>query len=179
MTTTVSAYLDDVDGAFLLSPVVRSVQVREREERLQEGFIRLRATLSNGDLLEAFEFVVATSNALQTRTYRIHWQHGDGQLKRRWDNAPHHKEVPTLCLFSHADVTEVCHLTTRRMPATGYRRRSAIRGSWEPHGTWQARGTAVAQARLAVLDLDDPPALADGGRQVCPGQPQGEPDGKA
>jgi hypothetical protein len=68
MTTTVSAYLDDVERAFPLSPVVRSVQVREREERLQEGFIRLRAVLSNGDLLEAFEFVVATPDALQTRT---------------------------------------------------------------------------------------------------------------
>jgi hypothetical protein len=68
MTTTVSAYLDDVERAFLLSPVVRSVQVREREERLQEGFIRLRAVLLNGDLLEAFEFVVATPDALQTRT---------------------------------------------------------------------------------------------------------------
>jgi len=72
MTTTVSAHLDDVESAFLLSPVVRSLQVREREERLQEGFIRLRAVLSNGDLLEAFEFVVATPNALQTLTYRIH-----------------------------------------------------------------------------------------------------------
>ncbi len=69
MTTTVSAYLDDVEQAFLLSPVVRSLQVREREERLQEGFIRLRAVLSNGDLLEAFEFVVATPDALQTLTH--------------------------------------------------------------------------------------------------------------
>jgi Family of unknown function (DUF6516) len=96
MTTTVSAYFDDVERAFLLSPVVRSLQVREREERLQEGFLRLRAVLSNGDVLEAFEFVMATPDALQTLTYRIHWQQGDGQLKRRRDNAPHHKEVPTF-----------------------------------------------------------------------------------
>jgi hypothetical protein len=106
MTTTVSAYLDDVERAFLLSPVVRSVQVREREERLQEGFIRLRAVLSNGDLLEAFEFVVATSDALQTLTYRIHWQQRDGQLKRRWDNAPHHKEVPTFPHHVHVGPAE-------------------------------------------------------------------------
>jgi hypothetical protein len=69
MTATVSAHLDDVEQAFLLSPVVRSLQVREREERLHEGFIRLRAVLCNGDLLEAFEFVVATPDALQTLTY--------------------------------------------------------------------------------------------------------------
>jgi hypothetical protein len=106
MTTTVSAHLDDVEQAFLLSPVVRSLQVREREERLQEGFIRLRAVLSNGDLLEAFAFVVATPDALQTLTYRIHWQQGDGRLKRRWDNAPHHKEVPTFPHHVHVGRAE-------------------------------------------------------------------------
>lgn len=106
MTTTVSAYLDEVELAFLLSPVVRSVQVREREERLHEGFIRLRAVLSNGDLLEAFEFVVATPDTLQTLTYRIHWQQGDGRLRRRWDNAPHHREVPTFPHHVHAGPTD-------------------------------------------------------------------------
>jgi Family of unknown function (DUF6516) len=106
MTSTVSAHLDDVEQAFLLSPVVRSFQVREREERLHEGFIRLRAVLSNGDLLEAFEFVVTTPDALQTLTYRIHWQQGDGRLKRRWDNAPHHKEVPTFPHHVHVGLTE-------------------------------------------------------------------------
>ena len=106
MTTTVRAHLDEVEQAFLLSPVVRSLQVREREERLYEGLILLRAVLSNGDLLEAFEFVVATPDTLQTLTYRIHWQRGDGQLQRRWDNAPHHKEVPTFPHHVHVGRAE-------------------------------------------------------------------------
>ena len=84
MTTTVRGYLDEVEQVFLLPLWCTSCctrrQVREREERLYEGFIRLRAVLSNGDLLEAFEFVVATPDALQTLTYRIHWQQGDGRL---------------------------------------------------------------------------------------------------
>jgi hypothetical protein len=94
--TVVSAYLDDVEVAFLLSSVVLSFQIREREERQQEGFIRLRAVLSAGDIFEAFEFVVATLGVVQTLTYRIHWQDGDGRLKRRWDNAPHHRDVSTF-----------------------------------------------------------------------------------
>jgi hypothetical protein len=89
-------HLDAMERLFLLSPVVRSFQVREREERLQEGFIRVRAVLSNGDTLEAFEFVVASPNAVQTQTYRIHWQWADGQLKRRWDNAPHYPNISTF-----------------------------------------------------------------------------------
>jgi hypothetical protein len=106
MTAAVSAYLDDVEQAFLLSPVVHSLQVREREERLQDGFIRLKAVLSNGDLLEAFEFVVATPAVLQTLTYRIHWQQADGRLRQRWDNAPHHKEVPTFPHHVHVGLAE-------------------------------------------------------------------------
>jgi len=111
MITTVRAYLDEVEQAFLLSPVVRAVQVREREARLYEGFIRLRAVLSNGDLLEAFEFVVATPDTLQTPTYRIHWQQGDGRLKRRWDNAPHHKEVPTFPHHVHVGLADHVELS--------------------------------------------------------------------
>lgn len=96
MTATVGDYLDTVERLFLLSPVVLSFEVREREERLQEGFIRMRGVLSNGDLLEAFEFVVATRDEIQTLTYRIHWQAADGHLQRRWDNASHYRDVPTF-----------------------------------------------------------------------------------
>jgi hypothetical protein len=91
-------YFDEIARLCLLSPVVRSFQVREREERPQEGFIRIRAALSNGDIMEAFEFVVAFSRAVQLRTYRIHWQSADGQLRRRWDNAPHY---PGIWTFPH------------------------------------------------------------------------------
>lgn len=101
MTATVRDYLDEVERLFLLSPVVRSFQIREREERLHEGFIRIRAVLTHGDILEAFEFVVATPNAVQTQTYRLHWQQEDGCLKRRWDNAPHHRDVPTFPYHVH------------------------------------------------------------------------------
>jgi len=96
MSPQVRDYLDEIEQAFLLAPVVLSLQVREREERLQEGFIRIRAVLTNGDLLEAFEFVVTTPDRIETVTYRMHWQQRDGQLRRRWDNAPHYGDVPTF-----------------------------------------------------------------------------------
>ncbi|HEX9869622.1 MAG TPA: DUF6516 family protein [Candidatus Tectomicrobia bacterium] len=99
-------YLDAMERLFFLSPVVRSFQVREREERLQEGFIRVRAVLSNGDILEAFEFVLAYPYAIQTQTYRIHWQGADGQLKRRWDNAPHYPNILTFPHHVHVGPSE-------------------------------------------------------------------------
>jgi len=106
MTTQLDEYFDRIERQCLLSPVVLSLQVREREERLQEGFIRIRAKLSNSDLLEAFEFVVIAPDGLQTLTYRIHWQRDDGQLRWRWDNAPHHQEVATSPHHVHLDLAE-------------------------------------------------------------------------
>ena len=109
MTAKVGDYLDAVERLFLLSPVVLSFGVSEREEKLQEGFIRIRAVLSNGDLMEAFEFVVAKPDAIQTLTYRIHWQSADGRLKRRWNNAPHHRGIPTFPHHVHMGPAEDMH----------------------------------------------------------------------
>ena len=106
MTAQIAEYFDRIERQLLLSPVVLALQGREREERLQEGFMRLRATLSNGDLLEAFEFVALAPAGVQTLTYRIHWQRDDGRLRRRWDNAPHHQEIATFPHRVHRDVAE-------------------------------------------------------------------------
>jgi len=106
MTAKIDEYFDRIEYQCLLSPVVLSLQVREREERLQEGYIRIRARLSNGDLLEAFEFVVNTPDGIHTLTYRIHWQRDDGRLRRRWDNAPHHQEIATFPDHVHRGLAE-------------------------------------------------------------------------
>jgi hypothetical protein len=53
-------YSNEMERLIFLSLLVGSFQVRERQEQRQEGFIGVRAVLSHGDLLEAFEFVVAT-----------------------------------------------------------------------------------------------------------------------
>lgn len=98
---------------------------------MQEGFIRLRVVLSNGDLLEAFEFVVVTPDALQTLTYRIYWQQGDGQLKRRWDNAPHHKEIPTLPHHVHVGLAEHIELSE---PMTILKVLALVEGESQPEG---------------------------------------------
>ncbi len=96
MTSKVGDYLDTMERLFLLSLVVMSFQVREREERFQEGFIRIRAVLTNENILEAFEFVVGIHEEIQIKTYRIHWQSEVGELKRRCDNASHHQDISTF-----------------------------------------------------------------------------------
>ena len=39
-------------------------------------------------------------------TYRLHWQSSEGQLKRRWDNSKHHREVPTFPYHVHVESDE-------------------------------------------------------------------------
>jgi hypothetical protein len=57
---SIGDYSNEMERLIFLSLLVGSFQVRERQEQRQEGFIGVRAVLSHGDLLEAFEFVVAT-----------------------------------------------------------------------------------------------------------------------
>jgi hypothetical protein len=57
---SIGDYSNETERLIFLSLMVGSFQVRERQEQRQEGFIGVRAVLSHGDLLEAFEFVVAT-----------------------------------------------------------------------------------------------------------------------
>jgi hypothetical protein len=57
---SIGDYSNETEHLFFLSLIVGSFQLSERQEQRQEGFIGVRAVLSHGDLLAAFEFVVAT-----------------------------------------------------------------------------------------------------------------------
>lgn len=98
--------MDDIEMLFVCSPVVSQYFIRERDVRGREGYIRIKAELSNGDKFEAFEFVQVSSGNIKVITYRLQWQTADGQLKRRWDNAEHHREIATFPHHVHVGVSE-------------------------------------------------------------------------
>ncbi len=56
---------------------------------VDEGFIRIRILLCNGDVLELSEYVSGETGALVCKSYTFHWQDTHGNLRKRWDNAPH------------------------------------------------------------------------------------------
>jgi len=56
----------------------------------QIELIKANATLNDGSIL--FVNVAAGEN---WHEYSYHWQK-DGKMIRRWDNAPHHKELPNF-----------------------------------------------------------------------------------
>lgn len=56
-----------------------------------KGSIKIRGTT-----LFFFEYIKVSGRKIIREKYRYHWQKSSGELIKRWDNAPHHKEVSTF-----------------------------------------------------------------------------------
>jgi hypothetical protein len=90
-----SDYLAYIKALIVLNPQVVHWMVVREEAQGDLGLFRYRLTLRDGGLLEIFERFQIVEGRLQIAKYSFHWQGADGQLRRRWDNAAHHAEVPT------------------------------------------------------------------------------------
>ena len=64
MNEIIESYLNSIEMLFVYSPIVSEYFVRARDVREREGYIRIRARLSNGDILEGFEFIVAINSTI-------------------------------------------------------------------------------------------------------------------
>ena len=117
----IEEYLRQIDELLSASPTVRDVEIVRRTLRDTEWekilHYRYRIFLSDGGLVEMSERFVEMRGAVITTKYRHHWQDGNGHLRKRWDNAPHHPDIETFPnhlhdgaeeqVVSHAAVTGV------------------------------------------------------------------------
>ncbi|NTU43470.1 MAG: hypothetical protein HGA78_10580 [Nitrospirales bacterium] len=92
----VGDFLDGDLQELFVSPVISSFKVLRREEGENDGYIRVKCTLANADVLEFAEYVRVLKNKMSIETYSFHWQSAEGQMVRRWDNVEHHKEIDTF-----------------------------------------------------------------------------------
>jgi len=76
------------------APHVVASDVNFDEIAANECYIRGVLTLTGGFELHIAEYVI-TGPDIQRPKYRYHLQHADGTLVSRWDNVPHHRNVPT------------------------------------------------------------------------------------
>lgn len=72
------------------SAAVQSFDVVEHRIWRTGSYLRMRILLRDGSELHTREFTDETE-----RKYAFHWQTAAGELLARWDNAPHHPELPT------------------------------------------------------------------------------------
>lgn len=94
MNQVVEQYFNTIELQLLQSLVITNYQIMRREIGPTDGKLRLRATLKNGGLVEMFEYVTEANGVVELTKYSLHWQDEQGNLKKRWDNAPHFPNLP-------------------------------------------------------------------------------------
>ena len=72
------------------SPLVRDLDVVELVEEESVQLLRVKVEMVEGSMLHVREALFS-----HTSKYSYHWQTPTGELVLRWDNAPHHPEIPT------------------------------------------------------------------------------------
>ena len=72
------------------SPIVADYEINQLVEERSASFLRVEVTLLDGSRLFIKELLFPDGSK-----YSYHWQSADGRLLIRWDNAPHHPEIPT------------------------------------------------------------------------------------
>jgi len=95
-------YLVYVKALIVADPHVTNWTILREEAQEDVGLFRYRLTLHDGGLLEMFERFQIVDERLHVTKYRFHWQDAAGQLRKRWDNAAHHPEIPTHPDHVHA-----------------------------------------------------------------------------
>ncbi|MCK5381743.1 MAG: hypothetical protein KAJ81_09745 [Candidatus Latescibacteria bacterium] len=93
---TVAQYFQEIIHALILSPSISHYRVLSQRISDEEGYLRVRGTLTNGDMIEGYEYTERFQNRIEVVAYSFHQQTQKGQLVRRWDNTTHHKEVRTF-----------------------------------------------------------------------------------
>ncbi len=94
MAVDPSTYLAEVELALIVSQIVARYEVVRSWYNTDDGYIRVRIALTNGDFLESTEYFVVDQGHVQIMDYRHQWMDGTRTtLRRRWDCTPHQPEV--------------------------------------------------------------------------------------
>ena len=92
--TDVTAYLAEIELALVSSPILREYDIVRSWAHTEDGYLRLRGVLINGDFIEAAEYFAVQGDHVATVDYRHQWMSGDQtELLGRWDSTPDHPEL--------------------------------------------------------------------------------------
>jgi hypothetical protein len=101
MNALIAQYFDDIETRLIASPAISSYRIVKREVAPTDGKLRVKAALNDGGIVELFEYVTESGGRIITQKYSFHWQDARGNLVVRWDNAPHHRDLPNAPHHSH------------------------------------------------------------------------------
>jgi hypothetical protein len=90
-------YAIQVRTKLVTCPAINSFSIIEEKLLPESGYIRLRASLLNGDFLEAAEYFALEGDQIVTRRYRYQWMDKERKtLHKRWDNVEHYPDLPNF-----------------------------------------------------------------------------------
>jgi hypothetical protein len=105
---TVNDYFLGLRQTLILDEQVMSFKIVKEIFGNNDGFIRVKCILNGGNVFEFAEYVqVGQKRKVIMESYSYHWQTVYGKLIKRWDNAPHHREIATFPHHLH-DGDNVC-----------------------------------------------------------------------
>lgn len=87
-----------------LSPAVSDIEIITLADEEDVQLVCLKAELKNGSFLFVRELSAADGSK-----YSYHWQTKTGKFICRWDNAPHHKKIPTFPHHKHLGLNSKIH----------------------------------------------------------------------
>ena len=98
----IAAYFEAIKLKLVTNRGVADYQIVKERTTATDGYLRIRATLHNGDFLEAAEYFERTPEGVRTLDYRYQWMDPTKEeLRRRWDSTPDHPELPNFPYHVH------------------------------------------------------------------------------
>lgn len=89
-------YLVHIKALIVVSPQIVHWTIVREESVDDIGLLRYKVVLQDGAFAEMFARFRIVAGQANVSKYSFHWQRSDGQLLKRWDNAPHHPEIETF-----------------------------------------------------------------------------------
>ena len=98
-------YIESVKERLSTDSIIIRFDVIREHANLVEGFISVRANLTNNDLLD-FSVFIKQLTTLELISYRYQWMDKDKNLIRRWDNTPHFPKLKNFPHHIHTGATD-------------------------------------------------------------------------
>ncbi len=94
------SYLADVKASLTASSNVKDIEVLEEFITSVSGYLECRLLMIDNSTLYISEYFTIFGDEIKRDKYSYHHQRNN-ELLIRWDNAPHHRELPTFPFHVH------------------------------------------------------------------------------
>jgi len=94
-------YLSNIKTILYLEPYIKEISILREETQGFSGLYRIKLQLKDENMLEIFERFSIKDQTIHVSKYSFHWQDKDKNIIKRWDNAPHHKQLKTFPHHKH------------------------------------------------------------------------------